>query len=411
MLLTSTDIDVTAITVSGTGEVRCPAGVDVARGLLELTDRTDVPVACGRSTPLSGDHAFPDGWRDAADGGWGLDLPSVAGPSDEGTAVELLRDVLAAPNMTVLTLGPATNLAEVFRADSTLAGRLSSIVMMGGAVDVPGNVALDAAGPLPAEWNFYIDPVAAAEVIASGAPVTLVGLDATDQVPVSGDVVELLAANAQTEAAKLVHQALLNNPRVYEGGAFFWDPFAAGVLLDPTLATTEQTPIEVVTADGPETGRTVRATAGPAVAVAVGADAEGFATLLIRTLAALPTGESPATLAPPAADVLVQLRSGECTFSGPTEVGAGAVRFTFESDEAGWFGAVAATTSELTDQQIVELVKVKGSASAAELGVVTPTLLFAVGGTRLTDVDTRLIVFCGNDNGDVGVAGTISPVH
>ncbi|MFA6575325.1 MAG: nucleoside hydrolase, partial [Nocardioides sp.] len=72
-LLSSTEADVRAVTVSGTGEVRCPQGLTVIRGLLALTGDDEVPVACGRSSPLAGDHAFPSEWRDLADSGWEMD--------------------------------------------------------------------------------------------------------------------------------------------------------------------------------------------------------------------------------------------------------------------------------------------------------------------------------------------------
>ena len=71
-LLSSPGADVVAVTVSGTGEVRCPAGLAVVRGLLAATGDEKVPTACGRSSPLAGGRAFPKEWRDAADDAWGL---------------------------------------------------------------------------------------------------------------------------------------------------------------------------------------------------------------------------------------------------------------------------------------------------------------------------------------------------
>jgi inosine-uridine nucleoside N-ribohydrolase len=109
------------------------------RGRAGFLRHEDVPAACGRSTPLARDHALPTGWRDAAGSGWGLDLPEATAPPIERTAVELLTDVLDRNGVTLLTLGPLTNVAEAFRAHPELAQRLSSIVVMGGAVDVPGN--------------------------------------------------------------------------------------------------------------------------------------------------------------------------------------------------------------------------------------------------------------------------------
>ena len=182
-LLSSDDVDVLAVTVSGTGEVRCPAGIGVMRELLAHTGDEGVPVACGRSTPLAGTHEFPVEWRDAADTGWGILVPSDAEESDSSpTALELLSETVQ-PGVTLLTLGPLTNIAEALRADPELADRVASIVVMGGAVDVAGNVLEPAPDAAHSEWNIYVDPTAASEVSGSGAPVVLVALDATSQVP------------------------------------------------------------------------------------------------------------------------------------------------------------------------------------------------------------------------------------
>ena len=66
-LLKNPDFNVLAITIAGTGETHCEPGVRNAMKLAQLAGRPDVPVACGRETPLQGDHVFPDAWRDGAD--------------------------------------------------------------------------------------------------------------------------------------------------------------------------------------------------------------------------------------------------------------------------------------------------------------------------------------------------------
>lgn len=66
-LLQRPDIIVQAITVTGTGEAHCQAGVKNALGLVALAGNNPIPVACGRETPLQGDHVFPDSWRSSVD--------------------------------------------------------------------------------------------------------------------------------------------------------------------------------------------------------------------------------------------------------------------------------------------------------------------------------------------------------
>jgi len=76
------ELDLRAVTVSGTGLVHCPLGARHALALLALVDRPDVPVACGRSTPLAGVNELPTDWRRAADGLFGLDSrPPAALPT------------------------------------------------------------------------------------------------------------------------------------------------------------------------------------------------------------------------------------------------------------------------------------------------------------------------------------------
>ena len=89
-LLASPSVDIKAITVSGTGEAHCGAGVDVVLRLLERLEAPPIDVACGRETPIAGDHAFPDAWRAHADDGSGLALPSTSRQPFAGDAVQLI---------------------------------------------------------------------------------------------------------------------------------------------------------------------------------------------------------------------------------------------------------------------------------------------------------------------------------
>ncbi|MDO9496405.1 MAG: nucleoside hydrolase [Nocardioides sp.] len=352
-LLSSPAAEVRAVTVSGTGEVRCPQGLTVIRGLLALTGDDDVPVACGRSSPLAGDHAFPNEWRDLADSGWGMDLSQVTAPATERSAVDLLGTTLRQGGVTLLTLGPLTNVAESLRAEPDLAEQVSSVVVMGGALDVPGNVSGRGIGSSTAEWNMYVDPTAAAEVVASGAPIVLVGLDATNQLPITGDFLELLTVNARTEPAKLVDRLIRNNPQVYTGEAYFWDALAAAVVLDPGLVTTEEAAITVLTTQGRDSGRTVRRPDGTTVTIAHRPRAAAFETLLLRTLDRLPPGAALATPPPPVGRAVIRFDGSRCSYEGPATVPSGRMRFTFDTTDPAWTGAVVGLTGERSIQAIL----------------------------------------------------------
>ena len=73
-LLSHPNVDLRAITVTGTGEAHCQPGVKHALGLVALSDHEPIPVACGPEAPLAGDHAFPAQWRQAVDNAYGVTI-------------------------------------------------------------------------------------------------------------------------------------------------------------------------------------------------------------------------------------------------------------------------------------------------------------------------------------------------
>lgn len=283
MLISSPRVDVAAITITGVF-VRCPGGADVLLGVLAGFGADDIPVACGAARPLEGTRAFPEDWRDLADRAWGIPgTPTDARPADGG-GVALLRRAVEEGASTVVVLGPHTNLALALRETPDLAGRIESVLTMGGAVDVPGNVYTEGPQPPVAEWNVYVDPRAMAEVMASGVPVTMVGLDATNRVPVTRDAVERLSREGSGPALEMMYDMLVRNRLVDAFDSYFWDQLAAAVLLDPAVVRLETTGLRVETTDGPESGRTVRDPEGPPVAIAIDADPERLEDLMIASL-------------------------------------------------------------------------------------------------------------------------------
>ncbi|MFL5801578.1 MAG: nucleoside hydrolase [Roseiflexaceae bacterium] len=182
-LLQRPDVTVRAITVTGAGETHCASGIRHALGLAALSGYHKILVACGRETPLQGNHAFPDGWREGVDSLLGLSLPEGQDTASNLTAVELLTSVIQSSpaKVTLLTLGPLTNVAEALQNTPSLVDNIESIYIMGGAVNVPGNVGTSGVGITnnTAEWNIYVDPYATNIVLQSSAPIALVPLDAT----------------------------------------------------------------------------------------------------------------------------------------------------------------------------------------------------------------------------------------
>jgi len=281
-LLQRPDVDVQAITVTGAGEAHCEPGVQNALDLAALAGRPDIPVTCGRETPLEGDHVFPPSWRENVDALAGIEIPANPNrPSDLG-AVELIGEAIreADGKLEIITLDPLTNLAEAFLVDPSLAEKVQGVYVMGGAFSAPGNVSDAPEMGIDndvAEWNIYVDPHAAGLVVASGAPVTFVPLDASNQVPLDKAFYDRLAADRITPEAEFVYQVLSENIGFVRSGAYyFWDPLTAAVAVDESLGTFETGPVVVVEEEGPESGATRIDVSGSQVRITTAAEGGRF---------------------------------------------------------------------------------------------------------------------------------------
>jgi inosine-uridine nucleoside N-ribohydrolase len=171
LALASPEVNVRAVTcVQGNVPVR--HSVAGAARLLELLGYAHVPLAAGAERPLAGEARKLQFRRLAESDRQERVLPAAEGLLRAPRAVELLlRTARECPNLTVIAIGPLTNLAGALVADPSLAGRLERVVIMGGAFETPGNVTPTA------EFNLFMDPEAAQVVLASGITPVLVGLD------------------------------------------------------------------------------------------------------------------------------------------------------------------------------------------------------------------------------------------
>lgn len=263
-LLSAPNVTVVAITVSGTGEAHCAGGVAVVLSLLERLRAPAIPVACGRATPLAGEHAFPDAWRDGADHGSGLAMTPTTRVADDRSAVQLIEAMVTDnENLSVLTLGPLTNLAEALESAPELADALGPVYVMGGALHVPGNlVGPDApTGNDVAEWNVYVDPHAVQVVVEAGLDLSFVSLDGTNQVPVTPEFARRANEDAAQPAGDVLVQLFNANPFMAEGSYFLWDPLAAELAAGYPVGTFTAATITVEEAEGAESGFT-RPTSG-----------------------------------------------------------------------------------------------------------------------------------------------------
>ena len=238
-------------TVAGNTGLR--AATDNARRMLALLELAEPPrLAKGAARPLRGRlHTAPEVHGD--DGLVGLSrmrdragrllFPASRGPVPVGKSAE---DAIVAAardhgdKLTIVALGPLTNLARALDADATAMRTIGRLIVMGGAIESPGNVTA------AAEFNFHVDPEAADRVLASGMPITLVGLDVTRQVHLRWSVVRDALRGNQTPLANAIRhmtRPLDSN----DDGLFLHDPLAMALAVDSTLVRTRPLPVRVET--------------------------------------------------------------------------------------------------------------------------------------------------------------------
>ncbi|MEO3384671.1 nucleoside hydrolase [Mesorhizobium sp. CAU 1741] len=159
-------------------------GIDVttrnAGRILAHARRSDIPVVAGSAAPLSR-AGFDTIDIHGDDGLGGVSFPEPAVPP-HADAVEWLADLLlreSAMSLTILALGPLTNIARLVLDHPEAAARMARLIVMGGAIDEPGNV-----GPR-SEFNIAADPEAADIVFRAGIATVLVPLDVTRKVRAS----------------------------------------------------------------------------------------------------------------------------------------------------------------------------------------------------------------------------------
>ena len=264
-----------------------PGARNVLR-LLAVVGQEDIPVAVGRAEPLEGDHAFPNSWRSGASRPFGSSVPQAEAELVPESTAELLAEVVNAypDEVTLLILGGHTDVALALRDDPGLAERIKDIFIMGGAVYAPGNIHKEypAIENETAEWNLWIDYVAAAEVFGAGIPFSMVPLDATDQVKVTSEYYEEFASRAQSAAAQTVAQ-LWKQSLSRESGFYIWDVVAVVAMTLPEVAEWDSLGIELVTDEPGNLGQTrLRESQSPNARVCLEVDAPRLLEELISVL-------------------------------------------------------------------------------------------------------------------------------
>jgi purine nucleosidase len=263
-----------------------------ARRVCELAGRPDVPVYAGCARPVmrtlaTATDVHSDPRLEAI-----LPEPGAQPQSQHGVDFLIERLRLAEPGtIIVCALGPLTNIAMALIKAPEIAGRIAELVMMGGAGFELGNVTP------AAEFNIHVDPHAAAIVVDSGVPITMVPLDVTHQVlstPPRIATLRALGNRCGPAVATLLTTFEENrSPRFGERSRALHDPSVIAYLLRPSLYDGRTVNVAIETQSPLTMGMTVVDWWGvsgrpPNVRFLNTVDADGFYELLTDKLACLP---------------------------------------------------------------------------------------------------------------------------
>jgi len=255
LALASPEVRIETITVVA-GNVPVDLAAANARRILAVAAPTPMPpVIRGAEAPLkrslvtAGHVHGQDGLGNLdrfVDRGGRLRYPEPPPTVEARSAAEAILETVDrwGPELTVVALGPLTNLAAAAALDARRLARAGRVVVMGGAVTVAGNVTP------AAEFNFFVDPEAAAQVLEAGLAVELIPLDVTRRVVLAQAVLtERLRRCPDDRIARFILDFTLHGfafgASQEGGGIVLHDPLAMAVALDPSLVTFEPMSVEV----------------------------------------------------------------------------------------------------------------------------------------------------------------------
>jgi len=306
LALRSPELKIEAVTAVS-GNVPLSFTLPNALRLVEIAGRPDVPVAGGAATPLVR-RLITASYVHGNNGLGGVEFPlPKLKPVAEPASQLIQRVVRSRPGeITIVGVGPLTNIAAALKSDPGLASQIKDIVVMGGSLS-GGNITP------AAEFNFYVDPEAARIVFDAGVPLTMVGLDVTRKVLLGEEQLKVLEAahTPVSQAAAKIMRATLDRMRKGRDATVvaMHDPLTVAYLIDPSILTLKDYYVQIETSGEFTAGESVGYASAPArssapmstgqpapetspsefnpnTKVAVGVDADKFFRLLLPRLTA-----------------------------------------------------------------------------------------------------------------------------
>jgi inosine-uridine nucleoside N-ribohydrolase len=253
LALNSPEFKVEALTVVP-GNVEARQGLENALKIVSLAGRCDVVVAGGAQHPLNQKLITAQYWH-GKNGLANVELPPSKCKADPRFGPDLIIEMIHKypHEITLIPVGPLTNIALAVSKDPSIAALVKDIVIMGGSIS-GGNV--DGA----AEANIYNDPEAAQIVFNAGWMVTMVGSDVGERTLITRKYLAELQSSHGPQSdfiSKIADFYLTRSEKSGYAGAAMYDPLAVGIALDPTLGTLKEMHVDVETKGEFTRGETV----------------------------------------------------------------------------------------------------------------------------------------------------------
>jgi len=283
----SPELDVKAVT-GVNGNVPLEQVFENIQTVLSLIQPKNKPlIAKGADRPLKGKPLYAHSVH-GQDGLGGVKIDRkegkewwrfYAGPGDE-LITKVARQY--PDEMTLIAIGPLTNLALAIQKDPEGMRKLKEIVIMGGAVRTGGNITPHA------EFNIFSDPLAVKIVLESGLPILLVPLDVTHQVSLTPQWTDQKVIPINNSFSKFAIEATEYDCTLHQFRnkelIHLHDPLAVGVVIHPDLVKKQKLSLTVETQEGEYFGKIVEGLGGSDIDVCLAVDAERFLELFLSRL-------------------------------------------------------------------------------------------------------------------------------
>ncbi len=258
-LLKAKNVEVLAITTTGDGMAQWKYTAPNILNLLQLAHHPKIPVSFGAKVSLSPYSDFPQDWRTGVNQIFNIPMPKNPNPPSPLPSWKLMVETIknSQEKVTILSLAPMTNIALAFQNDPSIAENIEAVVISGGAVNFTGNIVGKVNGYANkcSEYNIFLDVKAAQEVLATGVPIVLVPLNATQDAPINDAIYQKFKNETRNSSANFVYQVITPFVNTQKNtNVYFWDPVAAMVLTTPSIGEYKMMNLTLNSTPGPTYG-------------------------------------------------------------------------------------------------------------------------------------------------------------